>query len=269
MNWWRSARRPPPSRFCTRARAWPRTCAAGKRADTHQRRAPSEEPPRASGVDALAHGALGAQHRPEHGPAVRADHERQAHPEMGYRGCLASSGWLGNTRRNAWRPPPNAPLLTGACPLQERRVDSENRSTGCRRRRRHPLPRRRTTTSAVRNTSSEAHHANRTDDGKTDPPCGCWAWWTRCERRNRTRVARVELPEGSDCWSISNERRENQALAPRLVPRASSIADRPAVRAFPGSSTRATRGPVPALATRPPCPAAAWRSVFPSSVPVA
>ena len=55
----------------------------GKRVASHLRsrgdgqmvtnaRASPQEPPRASGVDAVANGELGAEHRPEHGAAVRA-----------------------------------------------------------------------------------------------------------------------------------------------------------------------------------------------------
>jgi hypothetical protein len=37
---------------------------------------------------AIADGELGAQHRSQDGPVVRANPEREAAPEMGYRSCL-------------------------------------------------------------------------------------------------------------------------------------------------------------------------------------
>ena len=76
------------------------------RASRHQRRASPQESSGASGMDALAHGALGANDRPAHRAAVRADHGRQAAPGDGLsRSAWASSGWPRSTRRHAWKPP--------------------------------------------------------------------------------------------------------------------------------------------------------------------
>ena len=87
-----------------------------KRADGDQCRAPPQEPSRASGMDALAHGPLGANHWPPHGAIVRADHERQAASGDGI-SRLPGHHPAGrrSTRRNAWKRLPSARLLTGAC----------------------------------------------------------------------------------------------------------------------------------------------------------
>ena len=109
-NWWRSARRRPRSRSCTKARAWHRTCAAAgaDRAITNRGASP-QEPPRASGMDAFAHGALGGNHRPQHGAAVRADHGRQAAPGDGLSRLPGHHPAGGKVlARNAWKRPRNA-----------------------------------------------------------------------------------------------------------------------------------------------------------------
>ena len=155
-NWWKSARRRPPSRSCTKARAWPRTCAAADVGRPSPLTSIAQEPPRASGMDALAHGALGADHRPAHGATVRADHGRQAAPGDGLsrlsghhpagRKVLAAARGSGRRTRAAHR----------SVPLQKRRIDSEELArSGAPAVTAAMPPRRRTTTSAARSTSTK------------------------------------------------------------------------------------------------------------------
>ena len=69
-SWWRSARRPRPSRFSTTASAWLRTCARVVMGTPSPLPSTVQDPPGASGMDSLAHGALGADHRSAHGASV-------------------------------------------------------------------------------------------------------------------------------------------------------------------------------------------------------
>jgi hypothetical protein len=135
--------------------AWLRICAAAARASRHQ---PSiaQESSGASGVDALADGALG---RRAIGPHTARLFERilndKPHPEMGYRGCLGIIRLAESTRPARMEAAAERALLTGACRYQSVKSILKNSLDQCRSGTTDRLPaRRRTTTSAARSTST-------------------------------------------------------------------------------------------------------------------
>src|ERR1039458_9072145 len=76
-------------------------------------------------MDTLPHGALGGNHRPQHGATVRADHERLAAPGNGLSRLPgyhpAGRKILDTTRGGGCR----TSLAHRSVPLQKRRIDSE------------------------------------------------------------------------------------------------------------------------------------------------
>jgi hypothetical protein len=107
-----------PARGVTPACAW-------SWARRHHSRAPSTFPSGASGMDSIAHGALGAVHRPAHCPSVRTHSRRQAAPGDGL-------PFLSGDHSTSW---PVLIVSRGSCcgtstrnrslPLSEREVDFE------------------------------------------------------------------------------------------------------------------------------------------------
>jgi hypothetical protein len=122
----------------------------------HDCGSPATISPGASGMDAVADGALGTDHWSTHGASVRADSRRQATPGDGLpvlpRHHPACGSVLSGSRGSRGR----TGVAYGSMPLSERQVDSEElarRASGRRsaHHRRHP----RTTTSVAQRTSSE------------------------------------------------------------------------------------------------------------------
>ena len=161
MSWSRSARRRPRSRSCTKARAWPRTCAAaaaGKPSPT------TSIAPRATRRIWNGRPRAWCIGRETIGPHTARLFERimadKPHPEMGYRGCLGIIRLAGKYSHAARGSRRRAGLAHRRVPLQKRRIDPEELArpaapaivTAAR------CHRHRTTTSAERSTSNRRAH---------------------------------------------------------------------------------------------------------------
>ena len=83
---------------------------------THAEHRPSPSSP--SGMDSIADGELGTQHRPNTARLFERILSDKPHPEMGYRSCLGIIRLAQQYSRHAWKPRRNGPSLTGACRYQ-------------------------------------------------------------------------------------------------------------------------------------------------------
>ena len=84
----------------------------------HRERAPAEESPSASGVDALAHGEVGRADRAAYGTAVQRILAEKPHPEMGYRSCLGIIRLAEQYSAARMEAAADRALRTGACRYQ-------------------------------------------------------------------------------------------------------------------------------------------------------
>ena len=97
--------------------AWRRICARAARADRHHRRASAKSSSGASGMDALADGALGRTIGPHTARLFERIMDDKPHPEMGYRGCLGIIR-LAEVLAQRVEAAAERRLLTGACRYQ-------------------------------------------------------------------------------------------------------------------------------------------------------
>ena len=160
---WKCERHRPPWRSSTRGSAWPRiSVAAGREQVHHAARASAEESPGTSGVDALAHGALGGADRTAHGASCSSGFwPRSRIRRWVIDLAWGSSGWPNSTRHDADGSSRGSGLADRCLPLPEREIDPEElaRPATIHPTRLRCLPRRHTTTSVAPSTSSRGGRA--------------------------------------------------------------------------------------------------------------